>query len=229
MKSKNKQHTALAFAGIFFIAGQAQATSFGFADVPLANYVGSGANTSGLVVDFNDDSATERYIFAYEWDGVAGDISGAEMLDAVATAIPELSYTMGGGTIAEDAFFNTISYDGQSQTNGDFVTNFDFWGYYVAGGLAGDTQPNEPGGTSVPISGGGTVIPDLVDGSPSGSSALAFGDLGRFIDDGSWDVWSFGPSESTYVVPEPAHFGLISGLLVTLAGVRRRRPASSDL
>jgi hypothetical protein len=223
MKLKNKQITVLAVASLFFIACQAQATSLGFADVPLANYVGSGSNTSGLVIDFNDESATERYIFAYQWNGVAGDVSGAEMLDAVATAIPALSYSLGGGTIADGAFFTTISYGSQSETNGDFVTNFDYWGYFVAGGLAGDTMPSEAGGTSVSIPGAGSVIPDLVSGSPSGASALAFGDLGRFLADGSWDVWSFGPYEETYVVPEPSSFALVGGIVAMFALVRRRR------
>ena len=223
MKSKSKQLATLAAVGLFFIASQSQATSFGFADVPLANYVGSGANTSGLVIDFNDGSATERYIFAYQWDGAAGDVSGAEMLDAVDIAIPELSYSLAGGTIADSAFFSTISYDTQSETNGDFVTDFDYWGYFVAGGLAGDNLPGEAGGTSVAITGAGSVIPASLNGSPSGASALAFGDLGRFIADGSWDVWSFGPHEASYAVPEPSSYALIGGVLAMFAVARRRR------
>lgn len=221
MKSKNNVFTSLAFAGLLCTAGQIQASSFGFADVPLSNYIGSGANTSGLVIDFNDGSATERYIFAYEWDGVAGEVSGAEMLDAVATALPEFSYTLGGGSIADSAFFNSMTYSGQAQTNGDFVTNFDYWGYFIAGGVAG-----EDAGTPVAIPGAGPVIPNVLNGAPTGSSAVAFGAPGRFIDNGSWDVWSFGPFESTYVVPEPANFALIGGLLAGLV-VLRRRPATS--
>ncbi|MFU8847655.1 MAG: hypothetical protein ACNA77_02910 [Opitutales bacterium] len=218
MKSKNKALTALAFAGLLLSAGQIQAATFGFADIPLSNYVGSGANTSGLVIDFNDGSATERYVFAYEWDGVVGDVSGFAMLDAVATALPELSFTLGGGSIENGGFLANITFGSQTQTSGDFVTNFDFWGYFIAGGVSGENE-----GTPVAIPGAGVVIPEVLDSAPTGASAMSFGSPGRFIADGSWDVWSFGPYETTYVVPEPSNFALIGGLFALLVVYRRRR------
>lgn len=222
MKLARNKITKLALGGLLLIVGQAQAMTFGFSDISVANMIGTGANTSGLVIDFNDGSGTERHVFGYQWDGSVGDVSGAEMFDAVATAIPDLSFVLGGGTIADGGYLNTISYDTQSETSGDFVSNFDYWGYFIAGGTAGDDMPGVAGGSPVAIAGAGTTIPTTLNGAPVGFSATGFGDLGRFIEDGSWDVWSIGPFEATYVVPEPSNFALLAGLLSILVMVRRR-------
>ena len=204
--------SALTVAAFLFAVGQAHALTFSFSDIPVANRVGTGSNQSGVLIDFNDGGATERHRFAYNWNGTLGDVTGAEMLDALAAGLPDLSVSLASGSIASDAFVGTINYDTQSQTNGDFVTNFDFWGYFVAGGWAGDSNGSSPGGTPTAIPGAGNTIPAVLDNAPTGPSAVSFGTSGRFIEDGSWDVWSFGPSQSSYVVPEPSLFALFFGL-----------------
>jgi hypothetical protein len=210
----NKPTPSLLAAGLVLVGAQLDAQSFGFADIPVAHFIGTGANQSGFVIDFNDGATTERYLFAYRWDGAVGDVTGAEMFDAIATAIPELSYTLTSGSVAENFFLNTVTFDTQSGTTGDFVTNFDYWGYFIAGGTAdGD-----------PIPGAEVQIPDVVGSSDVGAGALSFGSPGRFIENNSWDVWSFGPFQSSYVVPEPSSYGLLAGLVAfSWIGLRRRR------
>lgn len=211
MKYMKTRRLAAALAAFLATALSAHA-SFGFADVPLANKIGSGSNKSGLVIDFNDGSTTERYIFQYNWDGAAGTISGAEMLTDVAAGISELSFTLGGGSIADGFYITEIAYDGQSETNGDFATNFDYWGLFIAGGTADGNA----------IAGAGENIPTTLNGSPVGAGELSFGQPGRFIDNNSWDVWSFGPFESAYTVPEPSAYALFAGVLASFVVVRRR-------
>jgi len=211
MQTHRKLRLAAVLAACFITATQSHA-NFGFVDVALLNQIGSGANKSGLVIDFNDGASTERHIFQYSWDGAADTVSGAEMLTEVAAA-SGLSF-LNGGTVADGFFVTEMSLGSQSQTNGDFVTNSDYWGYYVAGGNAN--------GSAVP--GAGETIPSVLDSSPVGASELSFGSPGRFIADNSWDVWSFGPFAATYVVPEPASYGFLLGALVLgFAALRRRR------
>ncbi len=220
MKLSYKRLASFIAGGLLLAGAPISAQSIGFADVPLAHIVGSGANKSGLVIDFNDGAATERYIFQYNWDGAAGSISGAEMLVDVAAGVPALSF-FNFGTVADGFYLTEMTYGSQTQTNGDFVSNFDSWGYFAAGGTASGSG----------ISGAGDVAPDSVASSPSTAgegSTFDFGSgpqlfVGRFIDEGSWDVWSFGPYEASYAVPEVANFALIGGFASLLVLVRRRR------
>jgi hypothetical protein len=108
------------------------------------------------------------------------------------------------------------------------------WGYYLAGGFAGDDMDG-PGGTPTSIMGGGTALPSMWTGSPTGPADFAFGEPGRILEDGSWDAWSFGMYDENFnhqnrpgpeapeaaAIPEPAS----ASLLVIAMGflVRRRR------
>lgn len=211
MKLNKRLQLAAALAAFLFTSIQSHA-NIGFVDVALLNQIGTGANKSGLVIDFNDGTSTERHIFQYNWDGAPDTVSGAEMLTDVAAG-SGLSF-LNGGSVADGFFVTEMSLGSQSQASGDFVTNFDFWGYFIAGGTA----------NSSPVAGAGETIPSTLDSSPVGAGESGFGSPGRFIADNSWDVWSFGPSASTYVVPEPASYSLLLGALVIgFASMRRRR------
>ena len=209
---KPSTHIRLIAASVAFLATAVQSYAIGFIDIPVENQVGTGSNQSGLIIDFNDGASTERYVFQYNWDGAAGTVSGAEMLIDVVAAITDLSifYT---GTAADGFYMTQLSYDTQSETNGDFITNFDYWGYFVAGGSANGNS----------VSGSGETAPDSVDGSPVGAGELSYGSPGRFIADNSWDVWSFGPYETSYAVPEASSYALLAGMLSLGLVLSRRR------
>ncbi|MEM6885132.1 MAG: PEP-CTERM sorting domain-containing protein [Verrucomicrobiota bacterium] len=202
-------------------------------------WVGSGSNEAGLVIDFNDGTTTESFAWGYRWDGTA---SGADMLLAVVAADSQLSLTS-SGTGSSGFFLSQIGYfdgvDSHSETNGSFAVHpadYLSWGYYIAGGFAGDDQPFVAGGNPVAIGGGGVSLPSSWTSSPSGASLDSFGDSGRILTDGSWDAWSFGQNSTSFVhevppgpesitaaVPEPSTFLLLSIGLGLLGFSRRRR------
>ena len=197
----------------------------------LLYVVGSGANLATLVIDFNDGSGTESFAWGYRWDGEA---SGADMLLAIAEADAGLSMvSFGDGD--SGFFFSSLTYNDGTTTHsaagGSFETfpeDYVSWGYYLSGGFAGGAL-----GSPASVSGGGISLPSSWISSPVGAAADSFGDSGRLLTNGAWDVWSFGangedffhtapPSGSpTAAVPEPA-----SGLLA-LGGIavflRRRK------
>jgi len=210
MKYKHTRRVVAALAALLFTAIQSHA-QIGFIDIDEVNKIGTGANKSGLVIDFNDGAATERYVFQYNWDGAASTVSGAEMITDVAAGIAALSFTS-SGTIEDGFYLTEMVFDSQSQVNGDFVNDFDYWGYFIAGGDANGAA----------VAGAGETMPMLVDGSPVGAAEAGFGDPGRFIANNSWDVWSFGPYNSTYAVPEPSAYALFTGVFAVLVVTRRR-------
>ena len=206
-----KNPLALGFPLLVFAASLSAANP-SFSSIIPTHIVGTGANQSGLIIDFNDGAATERYAFQYNWDGASGTISGAEMLLDVVASIAELS-AVNSGTIADGFFLTELSFSAQAETNGDFVSNFDYWGYFTAGG----TENNSP------VFGGGEVAPDVLSAASVGAAELSFGLPGRFIGDHSWDVWSFGPYTSSYVVPEPSSYAFLAGIFAfALIAMRRR-------
>ncbi|MDQ8190335.1 PEP-CTERM sorting domain-containing protein [Roseibacillus persicicus] len=193
--------------------------------------VGAGANLSVLVFDFNDGSSQSSFAWGYRWDGSA---SGEDMLAAVAGADANL-------TLDSSSFVGNVSYfDGSTlhSAASDFGAGAVSWGYYLAGGFAGDDSMNN-GNVDTPASilGGGVTYPTTFTISPTGASANSFGDSGRLLADGSWDVWSFGPyNPGTYAheeppgseapaaasVPEPASTGLFASFLLCWS-LRRKR------
>jgi len=195
-------------------------------------WVGTGSNEAGLIIDFNDGQTTESFVWGYRWDGVA---SGADMLIAVAAADSSLSISHGGNG-ASGFFLSTASYLTHSETS-DFAVDFESWGYYLAGGTAGDDTPGA-GGTPSPVSGGGSSVPASWTVSPTGASLDSFGESGRILANESWDAWSFGPyNTSTFAhetppgpeiftaaaVPEPSTFLLLSMGLGFIHLIRRRK------
>lgn len=188
--------------------------------------VGSGSQFAGLVIDFNDGTVNDSFAWGFRFDGA--DVSGADMLVAVASIDPRLSVAY-GGTPTEGFFLSQISYQEAGgplhvQTANYPVTD---WGYYLAGGTAAGAA----------ISGGGTDLPATWTVSPSGAGDGSFGFVGRFLADGSWDYWSAGPNSGDPLyqhlvppsgdplaapIPEPSTYWLMGAALV-FAAVRRRK------
>jgi hypothetical protein len=166
---------------------QAQTTVASFNDIKF--WVGSGTNRSAVVLDFQDGSQKAAFAWGYRYNGPQP--SGARMLLDVDAADTNLSLVY-SGTAGANFFISEASYfDGaevHAQTGGDFQTNFEYWGYFVAGGTAYDSYQE----SSLLVQGGGTNLPSLWLESPCGASEISFGSPGRFIADLSWDAWVFG-------------------------------------
>ncbi|MEM9478491.1 MAG: PEP-CTERM sorting domain-containing protein [Verrucomicrobiota bacterium] len=232
-----KKHIAALAA---FISGMtASQAAISMADDVLF-VVGNGANRATLVIDFNDGTTTESFAWGFRWDGVA---SGADMILAVVGADPNLSMTsFGDGAsgffITEISFFDgTTSHSEAGGTFATFPDDFVSWGYYLAGGTAGDSNGDDPGGIPTPVPNGGNALPGSWVSSPTGASLDSLGESGRILEDGAWDAWSFGPNEDspsfahtqppgpeapTAAIPEPSVMGLFALGLATFL-VRRRR------
>ena len=192
--------------------------------------VGSGENLSVLVFDFQNESQS-NFAWGYRYDG---DASGEDMLIAVSAADPNLS-------IDNIAFIQEVSYFDGLTTNSQTGGSDTFWSLSVAGGFAGDDDlSNGMVDTPTPILGAGVTYPSVLTPSPVGSAAVSFGESGRLLADGSWDVWTFSsfsfpngvftvdtvPSAiapiAAAAVPEPAVTGLL-GALFLFWGIRRKR------
>jgi hypothetical protein len=176
-----------------------------FDDIVL--WTGTGSNQAGLVIDFHDGKTKQSFVWGFRWDGQA---TGSEMISAIADADTNLSIQI-GGTLGSGFFLTQVSYfDGvfdHIATSGNFVDNFEYWGYFVVGGTAGGTFGPDVFDPVTP--GAGTGFPATWAESPSGASANSFGIPGRFLANNSWDAWSFGefgtlPSaEANAAIPEP--------------------------
>jgi len=195
-------------------------------------WTGTGANRAGLVIDFNDGETKESFAWGFRWDGTA---TGAEMLTAVAAADPNFSILF-GGTVASGFFMTQASYfDGvftHVGTSGDFVSNFNYWGYYVVGGTAGGTFAPD---VFDPVSpGAGSAFPGSWLESPSGSSYASLGSPGRILENDSWDGWSFGespipePTLAYAAIPEPGSFAMVGAALCWFLAAFRRRGKNAN-
>ncbi len=198
----------------------------------ITQWVGTGPNKSALVIDFNDENATDSFAWGYRWaDPGVGDplVSGAKMILDIAAFDPLLSI-VNGGDAASGFFLSEVRYGTRTATS-DFVsTPTTSWGYYLAGGTAGDPPPPPPGNS---IPNGGSSLPTSWTISPTGASAESFGVQGRILTDGSWDVWSFGENDASFnhlappsgpiaPAPEPEIAGLLLALGAFLLALGRR-------
>jgi hypothetical protein len=210
---------ALLVGSLSAVSAIAAVNSFG----DITHWVGSGANESALVIDFNDGSAVDSFAWGYRWDDPVAPVvvSGADMIVAIAADDPNLSISY-SGTPSDGFFLTEVTYRSSfSATNGDFVTNFDYWNYSIAGGTAGDPPGNAIGG------GGGSTVPAWT-ASPAGPADESFGSQGRILADGSWDAFAFGsngtqPSGPIAPAPEPRSVALVFSLAAGLFAVCRRR------
>ncbi|HEY0976021.1 MAG TPA: T9SS type A sorting domain-containing protein [Flavobacteriales bacterium] len=80
---------------------QAAFDPFRFTAEDVDLWVGTGANSAVLVLDFQDGATVHSYAWGYHFDGVT---TGEAMLTAIAEADPALAVAIGGG------FLNDISY-----------------------------------------------------------------------------------------------------------------------
>ena len=213
---------ALAFAAGF--TSQAGVIS-SFSDIQY--WAGTGANQSGLVIDFHDGTAQQSFVWGFRWDGSA---TGYDMITAIDVASVELS-------ISSPSYITSVSFlDDQgvnhSQVNGSFAVypaDYTSWGYYIAGGAATLFDSNPPYGPigTVNPPGGGSSIPTSWTASPSGTSD-------RTLADGSWDALSFGQNDASFVhqvppssiayaaIPEPCTLALALLALAALVYARKR-------
>lgn len=194
-------------------------------DIPLQ--IGSGPNTAYLVIDFNNGEAPDSFAWAFSFSGT--DVSGADMLLAIAAVDPNLTLDYGGS--GSDGFFlNGISYQYSGETisqESEYPTAS--WGYYIAGGQADGQSVSIPGGVSYPVDWESAMV---------GASDMSFGTPGRLLGDGSWDYWSVGPydtntfahlgspsgSPAVAPIPEPTQILVgFASLLIAAAGIRLNR------
>jgi hypothetical protein len=210
----------------FFISSRADLVT-GFNDISF--WVGSGTNSAALILDFHDGTTSESFAWGYNWNGTA---SGAGMLIAIAAADANLSISYFGD--GDDGFYMwSVSYfDGittHTRSNGDFITDYDYWGYYLSGGYAGDADMTDGfADTPVAVAGGGTLLPDSWTDAPSGAAITGFDETGRILADNAWDTWSYGewgtvPGSvvTAAAVPEPASALLIALGSMGIFGFRR--------
>lgn len=229
--------TAAFIATSFVVTNSALAT-FNFSDI--TNWVGTGANESALVIDWQDGG--DALAWGYRWDGSA---TGLDMLTAIETADPQLVLyfgdtdpinTGGDGTGGAGSIYG-IGYDrdgdgftlvpgaGDTGSAGDPDDSYaegwfsNFWGYFVN---IDNSEFNFPPPDFIPEPNPnfGTLLGDPYDGGSWGFSGLGAGDHQLF--DGSWDGWGYNGSAPAQPVPEPAGVALIAIGMTALAGRRRR-------
>ena len=183
----------------------------------LAGYaVGTGANTSSVIIDFAFDSA-DAYLFEYRYDGSATAEDMLLALDAAGSLDIDTSvFDFGGGPLL---FVNGFTFDGNSSIP-DFNTQGTSWVYWL-----GDEPVADPATWAEAATGPTQRI--LGDGSLDGWS----------VNVSPWNTLGLTPtsdtptdfsaatiaqvSSSLVVVPEPGSLALLG--FVGAALIRRRR------
>lgn len=141
---RGRAQVLLAAAGPVSLAGAADAAL-------LAGYaVGSGENTSSVIVDFVFDGG-DAYLFEYNYDGNA---TAADMLLALDAAG---GLDLDVGSFGTQIFINGFSYDGNSSTP-NFATTGSFWQYWLADEPVADPAALTSAGT-------GPSLREIGDGS----------------------------------------------------------------
>ncbi len=171
-----------------------QASSItGFGDI--TNWVGSGANQAGFVIDFNDGTTNQSYAWGFRWDGTQ---TGEDMFRAIGAADLNLSITAPG--TGSGFYVSSISYNDTvdlhtSDLGANGGTGNEWWTYYTADGTSA-----LPGSWTEAVTGAGD----------------------RTLANNSWDGWSATvdqswpgsePGSPINAVPEP------SSILLLFAGV----------
>ena len=95
--------------------------AFTFADI--TTWIGNGADSSVLVIDFNDSTSTASYAWGFLFDG---NTTGEDMLNAIVAADPNLDIVVNNG------FLSDITYNSQAGIGGQP----DFWSTWNATNMA---------------------------------------------------------------------------------------------
>jgi|YNPBryantNP2012_1023418.scaffolds.fasta_scaffold05273_5 hypothetical protein len=191
-------------------------------------WVGTGANRAALVLDWNDGKSPEALVWGYRWDGTA---TGLDMLRAVVEADDRLF-----AHVSEAGPFGVSVYGIGYDRSGDGVfgvnpaLSFDSGGWSV--GLADDSRVAVDVGDHWAEGWNSGFWGYNIKGSAEESWASALtGPLGRNLNDGAWDGYSFAPgfnftdpSEPLPApVPEPrAIVLLLIGGAILFSGFCRR-------
>jgi len=200
----------LATAGALSITAAAHASL-------LAGYeVGTGTNTSSLIIDFAFDSG-DAYLFEYHYNGSASAEDMLLALDAAGSLDIDTSvFDFGGGPLL---FVNGFTFDGNSSIP-DFNTEGTSWVYWLADEPIADPATWSEAAT-------GPTERTLGDGSLDGWS----------VNVSPWNTLGLTPTSDTptdfsaatiaqvsstlVVVPEPTSLAMLG--VAGLALVRRRR------
>lgn len=191
----------------------------GLDDIQL--WYGTGSNRAGLVIDWNDGTATDSFAWGYRWDGAA---TGEDMFRTIAGALAESPSSITPGPAVADG-------DGDFALS-LFIRNFSFGpsvdriSYTEFGGATHnqDSEGFANGFWSYWNDEGTGDYPATWTEGPVG-----FGD--RNLADGSWDAFSFvpdfngvPPSAATAAVPEPSALALLAltSIVGTVIVLRRR-------
>lgn len=189
----------LATAGISFTSAQSQT---------ITATIGSGANTSYLVIEAPDFGAPLTFAYLYDYNP-ADPFDTYTMMVAIDAALPDLEFDFDVFGTPEDPsyFLNAITYQSETVTSTQWPDVGPFWAQWVSGGQSGypEAEPIDSGTWSF---GWGVSSPY------------------RYVEPGSWDgfVYNDGVAPpSVSPVPEPSSMLLI----VCAAGVLslRRRSA----
>ncbi|MEM1157807.1 MAG: hypothetical protein AAGH72_06095 [Verrucomicrobiota bacterium] len=215
----------LLIAALLLLLGAESARSQTVVDFSGITYwVGSGSNEAAMVIDWNNGSTMESFVWGYRWDGMA---TGMDMLEAITTDDARLEYNpVPGFPTAVYAFYYDFDGDGGGFVQGaigveDGSAN-DPDDYYAEGWLGGFwsywlNSPSSPG--DEPYNGGDWEF-----------SAVGMADRDLF--DGAWDGWSFDadgfggttflPEIPVAAIPEPSIMIYLIGGLLGLLFQRRR-------
>jgi hypothetical protein len=178
------------------IAG-ASAQPFSIDDIEF--WVGSGAKSAALVIDWVEDSTDAPALaWGYRWDGMA---KGSDMLSAVVSADPRLVARLGGTPGNPNAVYG-LGYDADNDNNDkefqfdDFTAPFDADGFFYSGPADGssalDSSDYYAEGWFAGFWHYGIASSNPYDGG-SWSDTPA-GMAGRTLVDGAWDSWAFTPT-----------------------------------
>lgn len=205
---RGRAQVLLAAVGAFSFACTAHADL-------LAGYaVGTGSNTSSVIIDFVFDSG-DAYLFEYHYDGSA---TSADMLLALDAAG---GLDLDTSTFGTQVFINGFSFAGNSSTP-DFNTTGSYWQFWLADEPVADPATWTSSGT-------GPSLRDLSDGSLDGwlVNISQYNSLGLTpTEDTPPTAFSAATiaqvSSSLVVVPEPTTASLLGLAGLVFAGRRRR-------